>query len=200
MDKASILGDAIEYVKQLQTRVTDMELRMKQLELKPSHGPQENGHGSLTLPDLTMTTSPSEQTFNSSRTTDIKGSQLAELGFIDFCDLDGVSAPVVPSCDNEIRSQAEGKCSSSFSRKEADNCNSDNDEADACQVKRLRLSSDVKVKLIETDASIELHCPCRVDLLIDVLQTLQNLQLDVNVVHATTMDGNLTTSFKAKVL
>ncbi|CAM6123179.1 unnamed protein product [Calypogeia fissa] len=195
MDKASILGDAIEYVKQLQKQVQEMDVRMKQMELNSHHG-QEDNNGSLNAPDLTPKNSASEA-FNSSR-TEINRSQLTDMGGMKFGDFDGVSAPVVPCCDNEIRSQAEGKSSSSQDREEVDFCNSDEDEADASQVRGLSRKPDVKVNLVDDEAFLEVHCPWRRSVLADVLQTLDNFQLDVVVVQANTIDGNLSTSFKAK--
>ncbi|KAG8081184.1 hypothetical protein GUJ93_ZPchr0007g6136 [Zizania palustris] len=118
MDKTSILGDTIEYVKQLRKRIQDLESRSR-------------------------------------------------------------TATTTTAARKRRGRAAEGSCSS------------------AAAVAGVEM--EVQVSIIESDALLELRCGCRDGLLLRVMQALQELQLEVTTVHASSADGVLVAELRAKV-
>ncbi|KAL5198142.1 hypothetical protein ABZP36_001654 [Zizania latifolia] len=116
MDKTSILGDTIEYVKQLRKRIQDLESRAR----------------------------PATTTARKRRGRAAEGSSS--------------SAAAVAGGETEVQ-----------------------------------------VSIIESDALLELRCGCRDGLLLRVMQALQELQLEVTAVQASSADGVLVAELRAKV-
>ncbi|CAN6481990.1 unnamed protein product [Victoria cruziana] len=158
MDKASILGDTIEYVKQLRKRVQDLESRNKQMEA-----------------DL--------------RTKGIEAHK---------------------SCNTKERSthiNSNSTASSAHGR-------TDNSKAPILDKRKLRALEGagaakskaaggpitiVQVSIIESDALLELQCPCREGLLLETMQALTELRLEAQSVQYSSANGIFVAEIRAKV-
>lgn len=66
-------------------------------------------------------------------------------------------------------------------------------------VPRESLPLDVKVILKEQEVLIEMRCPYREYILLDIMDAINNLYLDAHSVQSSTLDGVLTLSLTSKV-
>lgn len=57
---------------------------------------------------------------------------------------------------------------------------------------------DMKVKIKEQEVLIEMRCPSREYLLLDIIEALNNLNLDAHSVQSSTIDGILTVTLQSK--
>ena len=60
-------------------------------------------------------------------------------------------------------------------------------------------SSDMKVRINEQEVLIEMRCPWREYLLLDIMDAINNLHLDCHSVQSSNHDGFLTLTLKSKV-
>ena len=58
----------------------------------------------------------------------------------------------------------------------------------------------LEVSIIESDALVELHCPHREGLLLDIMLTLRDLDVEVTAVQSSFHDGHLIADLRAKVI
>lgn len=61
------------------------------------------------------------------------------------------------------------------------------------------LSSQVKVSLKELEVFVEIRCPYREYILLDIMDAMSNLHLDAHSIQSSTLDGILTLTLKSKV-
>ncbi|KAL3359104.1 hypothetical protein AABB24_015923 [Solanum stoloniferum] len=140
MDKASILGDTIEYVKQLRKKVQDLEARDRHAE----------------------TTKNADE---KSGTTIVKA---------------------FPGKGKRMKSTVEG----SIGRAPAKITVSPPMDEEVLQV---------EVSIIENDALVELRCPYKEGLLLDVMQMLRELKVEVVAIQSSLNTGLLLAELRAKV-
>ncbi|KHG17443.1 Transcription factor GLABRA 3 -like protein [Gossypium arboreum] len=60
------------------------------------------------------------------------------------------------------------------------------------------LAPAVKVSIKELEVIIEIKCPCREFLLLDIMEAINNLHLDAHTVQSCTLDGLVTLTLKSK--
>ncbi|CAM8897099.1 unnamed protein product [Rhodiola kirilowii] len=149
MDKASILGDTIEYLKQLRRKIQDLEVKATQMEVGQRSG--------LTSQDRTWSGTGSEKR----KTRAVEGT--------------GTPKPVTvpeqlpPPPPPPVESLA------------------------------VMDANTVQVSIIETDALVELQCPYREGLLLDVMVKLRELRIEVTAVQSSATDGSFVAELRAKV-
>ncbi|MBA0617347.1 hypothetical protein Godav_026804 [Gossypium davidsonii] len=61
------------------------------------------------------------------------------------------------------------------------------------------LAPAVKVSIKELEVIIEIKCPCREFLLLDIMEAINNLHLDARTIQSCTLDGLVTLTLKSKV-
>ncbi|CAN4093419.1 unnamed protein product [Withania somnifera] len=141
MDKASILGDTIEYVKQLRKKVQDLEERARHTENNTKDADEKSG----------TSTVKALQGRGKRRVKTVEGS------------VGGGPAKMMgsPPSDEEV--------------------------------------VQVEVSIIENDALVELRCPYKEGLLVDVMQLLRELKVDVVAIQSSLNTGILLAELRAKV-
>lgn len=148
VDQASILGETIEYLKELEQRVEELEACKESGESEARHRRKH--------PDITE------------RTSDNYG-------------------------HNEI---ANGKKPSINKRKAA---NIDAADAELNWVLSKDNLADMTVTIIEKEVLIEMRCPWRECLLLEIVDAMSTLHLDAHSVQSSTADGILTLKLRSKV-
>ncbi|KAI4349528.1 hypothetical protein L6164_010108 [Bauhinia variegata] len=152
MDKASILGDTIEYVKQLRKRIQDLEARNSQME-----SDQRSRSG-----ELQRTTSSKEQrsgvTVMDQARDSATGSDKKKLRTGEAMTKSPTPSPLA----------AEG-------------------------------ATSVQVSIIERNALLELECPQREGLLLDVMQALREMRIEVTTVQSSLNGMMFVAELRAKV-
>lgn len=74
-------------------------------------------------------------------------------------------------------------------------------ETEAEELSRLiSSSSEVKVSMREQEVVIEMRCPYREYVLVDVMDAINTLHLDAHAVQSSTTDGFLNLTLKSKVI
>ncbi|TKY52614.1 Basic helix-loop-helix protein A [Spatholobus suberectus] len=145
MDKASILGDTIEYVKQLRRKIQELEARSRQTEAE---------HRSR-LAEITA-----QRTSSSSS----KEQQRSGVTVMDKRKVRIVEGAVAKTKAVEVAA-----------------------------------ATSVQVSIIESDALLELECPHREGLLLDVMQMLREVRIEVIGVQSSLNNGMFVAELRAKV-
>lgn len=149
MDKASILGDTIEYVKQLRKKIQELEARFRQMEA-----------------DGRLKKNAKEQRSSSNNTA--------------------ARVQVGQGLDRRKMRIVEGSPTGGGKPK-------------AAVVSPAEGVIPVEVSIIESDALVELQCPHREGLLLDVMQTLRELRVEITVVQSSLSNGFFVAELRAKV-
>ncbi|KAL7200669.1 hypothetical protein ACSBR1_032569 [Camellia fascicularis] len=176
MDKASILGDTIEYVKQLRKKIQDLEARARQnendqrsrsssdpqrtnsLSLKEQRSRSGSGSGVTALTDRTRVGSDKR------KLRIVEGTAGAKLKAVDSPPPAELPQPPPPPPQ-----PVEG------------------------------VTMQVQVSIIESDALVELQCPHREGLLLDVMVVLRELRVEVTAVQSSLTNGVFVAEMRAKV-
>ncbi|CAA3002055.1 basic helix-loop-helix A [Olea europaea subsp. europaea] len=146
MDKASILGDTIEYVKQLSERVQELEARTREMEAEQR---------SRTVMDSARSTRGGP------------GSYKRKVRIVEGSGGEGKSKAVHPT-PRQVAATAE-------------------------------VMVQVEVSIIENDALVELHCPYKDGLLLDIMHTLRKLRIEIVGVQSSVNNGIFHAELRAKV-
>ncbi|XP_019453498.1 PREDICTED: basic helix-loop-helix protein A-like isoform X2 [Lupinus angustifolius] len=145
MDKASILGDTIEYVKQLLRKIQDLEARNRQI----LETEQQRWKNTEVIEVQRTSTSSSTKEQQRSGVTVMVGPEKRKLRII----------------EKEVEEAL----------------------------------TSVQVSIIESDALLELECPHREGLLLDVMQILRELRIEVIGVQSCLNNGVFVAELRAKV-
>ncbi|KAL6981961.1 hypothetical protein U1Q18_023583 [Sarracenia purpurea var. burkii] len=148
VDKASILGETIEYLKELEGRVEELESCFDLAEYE--------ARARRKYPDLV------EQTSENNENRGIDNSKKPWINKRKASDID--------ENDPELRSV----------------------------VPKDGAVFDMKVKIKEQEVRIEMRCPSREYLLLDIIDAMNNLNLDAHSVQSSTIDGILTITLQSK--
>ncbi|NP_001312452.1 basic helix-loop-helix protein A-like [Nicotiana tabacum] len=144
MDKASILGDTIEYVKQLHKKVQDLEARARHTE-QSKDADQKSGTATVKVLQ-----GRGKRRMNTVEAGNIGGGQAKMTAF-----------PLSTTEDEEV--------------------------------------VQVEVSIIESDALLELRCPYKEGLLLDVMQMLRELKVEVVAIQSSLNNGIFLAELRAKV-
>nr|QPB72531.1 basic helix-loop-helix transcription factor [Clarkia gracilis subsp. sonomensis]QPB72532.1 basic helix-loop-helix transcription factor [Clarkia gracilis subsp. sonomensis] len=173
MDKASILGDTIEYLKQLRKKIQDLEARNRQIEVDQRSR----------LSDPQKTSSSKEQrsgvTANErARSAPLSGSDKRKMRIVEGSVSGKPKAvespppppppPQPPSLPPPPTVPAE-------------------------------LETSIQVSIIESDALLEIQCPHREGLLLDVMQMLREVRIETTSVQSSMSNGFFIAELRAKV-
>ncbi|CAN6693926.1 unnamed protein product [Malus baccata var. baccata] len=173
MDKASILGDTIEYVKQLRKKIQDLEAR---------NVPMEDDQQSRSSGEMQRSSSCKELRSGLpvlERTQAGHGSDKRKLRIVEGSggvaiakpkameDLPPPLPPPPPQPEPSPTPMVTG--------------------------------TSLEVSIIESDGLLELQCPYREGLLLDVMQTLRELRIETTVVHSSLNNGYFVAELRAKV-
>nr|AYP18839.1 transcription factor GL3.1 [Platanus x hispanica] len=148
VDEASILGDTIEYLKELERRVEELESCRELAEYETR---ARRKH-----PDIVERTS-------------------------DNCGYHDISNGRKPT----------------INKRKASDIDETDPELDRASLKD-GLGEDVTVIMTEKEVIVEMNCPWRDCLLLDIMDTVSNLHLDAHTVQSSSVDGNLVLSIKSK--
>ncbi|XP_058082223.1 transcription factor GLABRA 3-like isoform X2 [Magnolia sinica] len=149
VDKASILGDTIEYLKELERRVEELEGCK---EFTESGARERRKH-----PDIVERTSD-----NYGNNEIVANGQKLSINKRKACDID-------KAADVELNWVLSKDC-----------------------------LADMTVTIIEKEVVIEMRCPWRECLLIEIVDAISGLHLDAHSVQSSTIDGVLTLALKSK--
>ncbi|KAI4340221.1 hypothetical protein MLD38_025081 [Melastoma candidum] len=163
MDKASILGDTIEYVKQLREKIQDLEARNRQIEAKSRSSPAPGGdlQRSTSMKELRTLAGASAGTDRGSVGQDKRKMRIVEVGAKPKAVEPHPPPPPPPQ--------------------------------------PTPTETSVQVSIIESDALLELQCPHREGLLLDVMQMLREHRVEVTAVQSSLTNGFFSAELRAKV-
>lgn len=169
MDKASILGDTIEYVKQLRKKIQDLETRTRQMEVDQQR-----------MTNRSSSVDPQPQ-----RTTSSCGVKETRSG------LTGpVTRAAGPSGSEKRKMRIVEGTSGAKPTKVV--------ESPAAPV-AVENGLQVQVSIIESDALVELQCPYSEGLLLDIMLTLRELRVEITAVQSSLSNGAFVAELRAKV-
>lgn len=149
IDKASILNDTIEYLKELEARVKELEYCVDSVNYESR----------------------------------------ARKKYLDM---------VEQTSDNYENGKLENRKNTWINKRKA--CDIDETDPDLSKVIHTEgLPLDVKVSQKDQEVLIEMRCPYRDYILLDIMDTINNLHLDTHMVRSNNHDGVLSLILKSKV-
>ncbi|XP_058197863.1 transcription factor BHLH42 isoform X2 [Rhododendron vialii] len=186
MDKASILGDTIEYVKQLRKKIQDLESKTRQMELDQ----RDQSQRSRSSGDLQRSSSLSLKEQRSGITTVVNtdrprvgggstGSDKRKLRIVEGTG--GAKVKAVDSSPVPVLSPPPPPPPPPPPQPVPG------------------VGVQVQVSIIESDALVELQCPHREGILLDVMVVLRDHRVEVTAVQSSLTNGIFVAELRAKV-
>ncbi|ONH93608.1 hypothetical protein PRUPE_8G242100 [Prunus persica] len=172
MDKASILGDTIEYVKQLRKKIQDLEARNVQMEDDQRSRSSGEIHRSNSMKELRSGLTVVERT-----RVGPPGSDKRKLRIVEGS---GGAAVAKPKMMEESPPSPPPPPPQSSPTP-------------------MVTGTSLEVSIIESDGLLELQCPYREGLLLDIMQTLRELRIETTVVQSSLNNGFFVAELRAKV-
>jgi hypothetical protein len=181
MDKASILGDTIEYLKQLRKKIQDLEARNRQMEVD---------HQRLRSGDLQRSNSLGDL----QRSSSLKD-QRSGLTVVDR-PRSGQSGP-----DKRKLRIVEGSCGGAKPKMvESPPQPPPPPPLPPPPLSPTSRETSVQVSIIESQGLLELQCPYREGLLLDIMQMLRELRIETTTVQSSLNNGFFVAELRAKVI
>ncbi|VVA13981.1 PREDICTED: basic helix-loop-helix [Prunus dulcis] len=174
MDKASILGDTIEYVKQLRKKIQDLEARNVPMEDDQRSRSTGEIHRSNSMKELRSGLTVVERTRVGPPGSDkrklriVEGSGGAAVAKPKMMEESPPSPPPPPPPPQSSPTP-------------------------------MVTGTSLEVSIIESDGLLELQCPYREGLLLDIMQTLRELRIETTVVQSSLNNGFFVAELRAKV-
>nr|CEL26634.1 bHLH3 [Ribes rubrum] len=172
MDKASILGDTIEYVKQLRKKIQDLETRTRQMEVEQRLTTRSSGD-----PQRTTSSSGLKETRS------------------------GLTGPIIdrtrsgPSGSEKRKIRIVEGSSGAKPTKVVDP-----PPVEVVTVpSTAETGVQVQVSIIESDGLVELQCQHQEGLLLDIMLTLRDLRVEITAVQSSLNNGRFVAELRAKV-
>ncbi|CAL9023753.1 unnamed protein product [Prunus brigantina] len=174
MDKASILGDTIEYVKQLRKKIQDLEARNVQMEDDQRSRSSGEIHRSNSMKELRSGLTVVERT-----RVGPPGSDKRKLRIVEGS---GGAAVAKPKTMEESPPPPPPQ-----------------PPQPRPSPTPMVTGTSLEVSIIESDGLLELQCPYREGLLLDIMQTLRELRIETTVVQSSLNNGFFVAELRAKV-
>nr|BAM36702.1 bHLH transcriptional factor AN1 homolog [Rosa hybrid cultivar] len=175
MDKASILGDTIEYVKQLRKKIQDLEARNVHLEDDQRTRSAGEMQRSSSMKELRSGLTVTERS-----RVGPPGSDKRKLRIVEGS---GGAAIAKPKLIEEPTPPPPPPAPA----------------PEPAPPTPMLTGTSLEVSIIESDGLLELQCPYREGLLLDVMQTLRDLRIETTVVQSSLNSGTFVAELRAKV-
>nr|QFU19160.1 AN [Rosa chinensis]WDE18917.1 bHLH3 [Rosa hybrid cultivar] len=173
MDKASILGDTTEYVKQLRKKIQDLEARNVHLEDDQRTRSAGEMQRSTSMKELRSGPTVTERSH-----VGLPGSDKRKLRIVEGS---GGAAIAKPKVIEEPTPPPPPPA------------------PEPAPPTPMLTGASLEVSIIESDGLLELQCPYREGLLLDVMQTLRDLRIETTVVQSPLNSGTFVAELRAKV-
>lgn len=181
MDKASILGDTIEYLKQLRKKIQDLEARNRQMEVDHQRSRSGDLQRSNSLGDLQRSSSLKDQR--------------SGVTVVDRVRV-GLDRPRAGQSGPDKRKLriVEGSCGGAKPKTVESP-----PPPPPPPLSPTSMETSVQVSIIESQGLLELQCPYREGLLLDIMQMLRELRIETTTVQSSLNNGFFVAELRAKV-
>ncbi|KAF5462613.1 hypothetical protein F2P56_018603 [Juglans regia] len=180
MDKASILGDTIEYLKQLRKKIHDLEAHNRQMEVDQRSRSLGDLQRSTSLGDLQRSSSSLKEQRSGVTVVD-----RARVG------MDNRVQVVQPGPEKRKLRIVEGSNGSAKAKTV--------DSSPPPPPSPTSMETTVQVSIIESEGLLELQCPYKEGLLLDIMQMLRELRIETTTVQSSLTNGFFVAELRAKV-
>ncbi|KAF5455057.1 hypothetical protein F2P56_024671 [Juglans regia] len=180
MDKASILGDTIEYLKQLREKIQDLEARNRQMEVDHQRSRLGDLHRSNSLGDLPKSSALREQRSGGAMSMDRAGMETDRIR-VGQSGQDKRKLRIVEGSSGGVKPKTVV-------------------ESPPPPPSPTSMETSIEVSIIESDALLELQCPYKEGLLLDIMQLLRELRIETTTVQSSLTNGFFVAELRAKVI